>query len=199
MDKELFDFQKNALLGKISGEPLCSEYKQEWRSCGDNKEMLVKFALKQQSLPFFISSCYRKLGLSKENILKNYSGFINGNKVFYDCDDVKGYSYELYVGYKGIFKTSTDVMGFMWCSNTHITIESTKCPVLYLGCDSHIHLSLDGYNCPRIYLFDDSKVTITDSDEDSRVLIYRYSDKTKVEVGKYCLADVRMFNKELKL
>ena len=199
MDKELFEFHKNALLGKISGEPLCATYKQAWRACGEDKEMLVKFALRQQALPYFISSCYRKLGLSKQNILENYSQFINGKKTFYDCDGVDGYSYQLYVGFKGIFNATVDVLGFMWCNNTNVTIETAKCPVIYVGCGSHIHLSLDGYNCPHIYLFDDSKVTIDDADEDSKVVIYKYSDKAQVELGKYCLADVKVFDKQLKL
>jgi hypothetical protein len=49
-------------------------------------------------------------------------------------------------------------------------------------------------------LFDDSKVVIDDwGDETTKVVIYRYSTDAQVEISKYCLADVRVFNKELRL
>lgn len=195
----MFDFNRNALLGKISAEPLCAQYKQAWRACGDDKEMLMRLALSQQSLPYLISSCYRKLGLSKEYIMDNFGEYINGNKTFYDVEGVNGFSYALYVGYKGIFDVATDVQAMMWCTNTHCTVEYTKSPVIYIGCSSHVHLSLDGYNCPKIYLFDDSKVEIDDADNESKVIVYRYSKDAQVELGRYCFADVKIFDKQLKL
>ena len=73
------------------------------------------------------------------------------------------------------------------------------CPFFYISNDSDVNISLDGFNYVSIYLFDNSKVTIDDSDEDSKVVIYKYSDNAQVELGKYCLADVKVFNKKLKL
>ena len=194
MAQDLFNYYKHAL-----SNGLCSEYKGRWRACHDNKEQLVKLVMAQQSLPHFIHYCYNGMGLSKEYIQETFGDYINGNAVINDADGVDGYTYSLYVGFKGDFKAAVDVLSLMWCNNTNVTVETSKCPVIYVGCGSHVHLSLDGYNCPHIYLFDDSKVTIDDTDEDSKVVIYKYSDKAQVELGKYCLADVKVFNKKLKL
>lgn len=194
MAQDLFNYYKHAL-----SNGLCSEYKGRWRACHDNKEQLVKLVMAQQSLPHFIHYCYNGMGLSKEYIQETFGDYINGNAVINDADGVDGYTYSLYVGFKGVFKAAVDVLSLMWCTNTNVTVETSKCPVIYVGCGSHVHLSLDGYNCPHIYLFDDSKVTIDDADEDSKVVIYKYSDKAQVELGKYCLADVKVFDKQLKL
>ena len=194
MAQDLFNYYKHAL-----SNGLCSEYKGRWRACHDNKEQLVKLVMAQQSLPHFIHYCYNGMGLSKEYIQETFGDYINGNAVINDADGVDGYTYSLYVGFKGDFKAAVDVLSLMWCNNTNVTVETSKCPVIYVGCGSHVYLSLDGYNCPHIYLFDDSKVTIDDTDEDSKVVIYKYSDKAQVELGKYCLADVKVFNKKLKL
>lgn len=194
MAQDLFNYYKHAL-----SNGLCSEYKGRWRACHDNKEQLVKLVMAQQSLPHFIYYCYNGMGLSKEYIQETFGDYINGNSVINDADGVDGYTYSLYVGFKGDFKAAVDVLSLMWCNNTNVTVETSKCPVIYVGCGSHVHLSLGGYNCPHIYLFDDSKVTIDDADEDSKVVIYKYSDKAQVELGKYCLADVKVFDKQLKL
>lgn len=194
MAQDLFNYYKHAL-----SNGLCSEYKGRWRACHDNKEQLVKLVMAQQSLPHFIHYCYNGMGLSKEYIQETFGDYINGNAVINDADGVDGYTYSLYVGFKGGFKAAVDVLSLMWCNNTNVTVETSKCPVIYVGCGSHVHLSLDGYNCPHIYLFDDSKVTIDDTDEDSKVVIYKYSDKAQVELGKYCIADVKVFDKQLKL
>lgn len=194
MAQDLFNYYKHAL-----SNGLCSEYKGRWRACHDNKEKLVKLVMAQQSLPHFIYYCYNGIGLSKEYIQETFTDYINGKTVINDADGVDGYTYSIYVGYKGIFKAATDVLAFMWCSNTSCTVNVAKSPVIYVGAGSHIHLTLDGYNCPRIYLFDDSKVTITDADENSKVIIYKYSDKAQVELGKYCLGKVKEFRKDLRL
>lgn len=194
MEQDLFNYYKNALTNG-----LCEEYKGRWRACNNDKYKLVQLAVAQQSLPHFISYCNNGLGVSEEYIKKTFGNYINGNKVIQDADGVKGYTYSLYVGYHGIFTCETDVIAMMWTKKTHCTIKSTKSPVIYCGCSSNVFLTLDGLNCPHVYLFDDSKVTLIDADEDSKVVIYKYSDKANVELGKYCLADVKIFNKELKL
>lgn len=198
MDKDMLTFQKNAILGKIA-QPLCQPYKQAWRACGDDKEMLVKLALSQQSQPYFATACYQKLGLSKEYILKNFKDYINGNKTIEDADGVKGYTYQIYVDYKDDISVTCDVISLMWCKDITLTINATKCPVLYISNASNVNIVCEGYNSPRIYLLDESKVTIEDCDENCGVTVYRYSDNAVVEEGKYCLGKVKVFNKQLKL
>lgn len=192
MDEMLY-FRKNALLAN-----LCKEWSNKWAACHDDKEKLMRLVLMQQSAPYFADFCYRGKGLTKDYCKREFSDYING-RIFNDCDTVKGFSYAMYIDAPTGLKIVSDVAQFLWCDNVDVTIPKTKCPILYVSNSSTIHLSLDGYNCPHIYLFDDSKVTIDDADEDSKVVIYKYSDKAQVELGKYCIADVKVFDKQLKL
>jgi hypothetical protein len=196
---ELLEFKKNAILGKISGQPLCEEYRASLRKCGNNKELLVRLALMQQCIPYLSHACYEKIGLSKKYILENFGEYINGKKVFDDVEGVSGYTYSLYVGFEDVFSVSTDILACMWCNCPQLTIEASKCPVLYISNYSDIHLCLDGYNSPRIYLFDESKIIIDDADDTCDIIVYKYSNKAEVELGKYCLGNVKIFNKQLKL
>jgi hypothetical protein len=70
---------------------------------------------------------------------------------------------------------------------------------LYVSNHSTLNITLDGYNSPKIYLFDDSVVNIMECDEESKVIVYKYSDNAKVEIGKYCLSSVKVFDKDLRL
>ena len=195
----MFRFYKAALNGEIT-TPLCASYKSAWRQCGDDKEMLVRLVMKEQSLPYFFAHCYQNKGLSKEYILSEFCDYINGKYVGIDVDGVVGnYKTELYVGYNGNLSVSGDVLATMWATIPSMEIPTCKAVKIYCACGSEIHLSCDGYNSVIVMLFDDSKVTIDDADEDSKVVIYKYSDNAQVELGKYCLADVKVFNKELRL
>lgn len=199
MDKEMLEFYKNALRGDINATPLCAEYKSLWRKCGDDKESLVRFALMQQSIPYFVTASKNNLGLSKEYIMNTFGDYINGNRILCDVEGVEGYSYQLYVGFEGEIAVSTDVTSLMWCNTPTVEIEECKCPILYVSNSSDIRIICNGFNSINIKLFDDSKVTIYDMDETCNALIYKYSDDAEVEIGKYCLGKVKTFRKELKL
>lgn len=196
----MFDFYKNALSGAIT-TPLCADYINEWRNCGDDKGRLMQLALRQQSLPYFISHCHSGKGLSKNYILENFGEYINqGEKsIIQDADGVQGYTSAMYVAFNTIFNATTDVLALMWCYCAHVIIDATKSPILYVGANSSIHISCDGYNCPKIYLFDTSKIVLYDVDEGSKVVVYKYSDDAVVEKGKFCLGEVKEFRKELRL
>lgn len=192
-------FKKNALLGNISAEPLCQAYKQAWRMCGDDKEMLVKLALKQQSIPYLSHACYERMGLTKEYILNNFGELINGKRTFENVEGVDGYTYQLYVGYDKDFEITADVTSLMWCNGSQIVIKPTKCPIIYLSNKSNVHIVGEGFNTVNIKLFDESKLIVEDIDENSEIIVYKYSDKAAVEEGKYCFGKVKVFNKELRL
>ena len=199
MDKGMMEFYKAALQGAITS-PLCAEYKNEWRACGDDKERLVKLVMRQQSLPYFITHCYQGKGLSKEYILKTFPDFINGKRPILDADLVKGYSYSIWIDFKAICKPDNDVSAFMWCNSPQVEIKPAKCPIFYIGAGSEIHLVCNGYNSPHIYLFDDSKLIIDDADDSCSFTVHRYSDKATVEIGKYCTTqNIKIFDKELRL
>lgn len=199
MDRDLFMFYKSALEGKFT-TPLCSEYKSAWRKCGNDKEMLIRLAMRQQSLPYFSTACYEKLGLTKEYIKENFNEYINGY-VLEDCDGVKGYTYALYVdwGCENDLETKTDVSSLMWCVDTNMIVPKCKCPTIYISNSSKICLSCEGYNSVNVKLFDDSELIINDTDESCEVVIYKYSDNARVELGKFCLKEPKIFNKELRL
>lgn len=193
MDKELFSFYKNALV-----DGLCDEYKSLWQAANNDKEKLVKLAMCQQSIPFVATYCHDGKGLSKEYIKETFKEYINGY-VLQDCDGINGYTYGLYVDYKSDISVSDDVLSFMWCNISSIEIKATKCPILYFSNNSKCSIVTDGYNTVRVYLFDDSEVTLEDIDENSEVVIYRYSDNCKVILGKYCLGEIKDHNKKLRL
>lgn len=195
----MFGFYKNALQGTIT-KPLCAEYKNEWRACGDEKERLVKLVMRQQSLPYFMTHCYQGKGLTKDYIVDAFSDYVNAKRTIHDADLVKGYTYSIYVDYNDNCIVSTDVTAFMWCNDTNVVINATRCPILYVGCVSEIHLVCEGCNSPSVYLLDDSRLVIDDADDTCSVLVYRYSDKAVVERGKYCTCDnIKVFDKELRL
>lgn len=196
----MMNFNRNALLGNISGQPLCADYKSAWRKCGNDKEMLVKLALQQQSQPYFSTACFKNLGLTKEYIKREFGDYINGY-IVNDADGVKGYTYGLYVDwdYENDLDVKTDVASIMWTVGANIVVGETKCPTIYISNRSNVHLIGDGYNNVNIKLFDKSKVTIEDLDENSEVVVYKYSDSASVELGKFCLGKVKIFNKTLRL
>ncbi len=193
----MFNFYKSALSGDITS-PLCADYKSEWRSCGDNKEKLIKLALRQQSIPYFITHCENGCGLSMDYIINEYGDFINGKSVIHDADGVEGYTYGLYVDFKGILTASNDVSCMMWCNTPQINIEPTRAVILYIGCNSDVRIVLGGYNTLKIYVFDNSRVEVSNAHEDSSGIVYRYGNAKAIR-GKYCLCDIKVFDKELRL
>jgi len=196
---ELLEFKKNAILGKISGQPLCEEYKAALRKCGNDKEMLVRLALMQQCTPYLSHACYESMGLTKEYILNNFGELINGKRTFENVEGVDGYTYQLYVGYDKDFEITADVTSLMWCNGSQIVIKPTKCPTIYVSNKSKVRLVCDGYNTVSVKLFDESELIVEDMDASSEVVVYKYSNKASVELGKFCLKEPKVFNKELRL
>lgn len=190
---DLLNYRKNAI-----NDGLCKEWNAMWMACHDDKEKLMQLVLMQQSFPHFVTYCNNGKGVSKDFLLTEYKKYING-RVFYNCDNVDGYTYAMMVALKETWTITTDVSYFLWCEDVVVTIPSTRCPTIYVGCTSDVHLALDGFNSVRVHLYDNSRVVIEDADEESNVIVYRYSDDARVECGHYCLCDVKEFRKELRL
>ena len=199
MDKEMIDFTRNALLGNISGQPLCASYKAALRQCGDDKEMLVRLALQQQSMPYVSTACYKRLGITKEYIMDNYVDYINGNKTFEDVEGVSGYTYQMYVGYDKELIITSDVTTLMWCNDICIKVPETKCPTIYVSNNSNVHLHCEGFNSVNIKMFDESCVIIDNLYKNSDVIVYKYSNNADVKTMNNCFGCVKIFNKQLKL
>ena len=87
----------------------------------------------------------------------------------------------------------------MWCDDVDVSIETSKCPTLYVSNKSKLNLSLGGCNSITIYLFDESEVDIDDADETCNILVYKYSDDAKVVKNMYCLCDIKEFRKQIRL
>ena len=190
----LMEYYKNACIGDI-----CSEYKALWRGCGQDNEKLIRLALNQQSQPHMMHYSYMGKGLTKEYITERFKDYINGRRTLENCDMVSGYTYQLFVDYNGIVDVTSDVTTFMYCDDVTLVVPITKCPVIYCGCKTKMHIVANGYNTLKIYLFDESTVTIDDTDNDSKVTVFRYSDDARVEKGCYCFGTVKDFRKELRL
>lgn len=200
MDKTMFSFYKNALLGSSMIEPLCDEYRNLWKRCGDNKGELIKLALRQQSIVYVATMCYLGKGVTKDYIKSEFGDYINGHTI-HDADGVDGYTYGLYVDYdddKDVV-VDKDVVHIMWTKHADVTIPETKCPVVYVSNKSEVSISCGGYNTLRVYAFDESKVILEDVDETSNVIVYAYSDNVAVEQGKFCFGNVKVHHKELRL
>jgi hypothetical protein len=204
MIDELDKFRKYAIQGGITA-PLCNEYRTLWRGCGRNKAKLAKLAMQQQSIPYFVTHCYKGKGLTKGYIKEEFGDFINESNemaIIHDSDGVAGYEYALYVDFKALNKRNADVSCFMWSNVPLYEIKPTKAQILYIACDSNINLSLSGYNNVTIYLFDKSTVTITDMDDTSNLLVYKYSNDCNIHMGRYCTcanSHIKQFNKQLVL
>lgn len=190
---EMTYFRKNAIL-----ENLCKEWSGMWMACHDNKEKLMRLVLMQQSAPYFADFCYRGKGLSKEYCKREFKDYING-RIFHDCDNVEGFTYAMYVDYPKRINVISDVSQFLWCKKTNVIIQETKCPILYISNNSTISIVCEGFNSPKIYLFDNSKVVLSDVDKNCSVTIFKYSKESQVTLGKYCLGNVKWFNKTLRL
>lgn len=196
MEDELLRYHRNAL-----AENLCKEWENRWKVCKNDKERLVALSLMQQSIPHFATFCAQKKGLSRKYILDNFGDYINGYTIW-DAEDVEGYTYGLYVDYNPTHDLLVDknVSHIMWTVGSTLVVPQTKCPIIYLSNRSNVHLVCEGYNSVKIYMFDSSNVTIECCNDDDSVTIYKYSDKCKVERGKYCLSShIYEHRKELRL
>lgn len=195
MEKELFNFIKDAYTNG-----LCDEYRDEIRNCHEDKSELVRLAMRQQSIPY-IATKMREGIITKEYLQKSYGGFLNGF-ILNDCDGVGGYTYSWYVDYDfdNDLVVDVDVAHISYTVGATVVVPTTKCPTIYVSNRSDVHLVCDGFNTLKIYLFDKSRITFEDVDKDSQIIVYKYSDKCKVEFGKFCLCDdIKCFNKELKI
>ena len=195
MDR-LQEYYKNSIM-----DNLCQEYKGMWQSASHDPLSLVRLSLSQQSIPHVATYAFNNKGLTKSYIKKNFSKYINGYTVT-DADSVEGYTYGLYVDYDydQDLIADKDVLHIMWTVGATVLVPSTKCPVVYVSNRSKVHIVCEGYNSVKVYLFDKSEITVEDTDEDTDVTVYRYSDDANVNIGKYCLSKrVRDFRKQLKL
>ena len=193
MKDEMMIFRRNAILAN-----LCKEWNDMWGACHGDKGKLTRLVLMRQSAPYFASFCYNGAGLTKEYCKREFADYING-RVFNDVDGVKGFTSAIYIDPPTGLKIGLDTVQMLWCGNVDVEIEKTKCPTLYVSNRSSVNLTLDGYSVVTIYLFDESKVNIVDCDDTCEVIVYKYSDISDVELGKYCIGKVKIFNKTLRL
>ena len=195
MDKDFFNFLKNAYTNG-----LCNEYRDEIRGCNGDRLALMRLAMRQQSIPFVATKMHEGV-LTKRYIQKTFGEYLNGF-VLHDCDDVKGYTYAMYLDYDydNDLNIDVDVAHVAFTVGASVVVPLTKCPTIYISNRSNVHLVCEGYNNIRVYLFDKSKVTIEDCDDTCEILVYRYSDNCEIKKGRFCLSKkISDFRKRLKL
>lgn len=195
MNGELFKYYKAAL---VNG--LCSDWKGYWQAAGDDKLKLITLAMSQQAIPHVATYAYNGIGITKGYIETEFKDYINEKTKILDADGVDGYTYALYIAQNRILRPSVDVSSLMWCKDITLELKTAQCGFIYVSNNSDIRLVMDGFNSPRIYIFDESTITIEDADETCSATIYKYSDKCKVNYGKYCLSKrINEHQKELRL
>lgn len=194
MDKEFLNFLKDAY-----NNGLCKEYRDEIRNCHEDKLQLVRLAMRQQSCPWMATKMYEGV-ITTDYILNTFGEYLNGY-VLKDCDNVDGYNYMWFVDwdYANDIVASADVLHISHTVGANVVVPKVLCPTIYVSNRSKIHLVCEGFNTINVKVFDESEVTIEDCDHSCEVLVYKYSDKAKVERGKYCLGHVNEFDKELRL
>lgn len=194
MDKEFLNLLKDAY---SSG--LCNEYRDEIRRCHEDKLQLVRLAMRQQSCPWMATKMYEGV-ITTDYILNTFGEYLNGY-VLKDCDNVTGYNYMWFVDwdYVNDIVASADVLHISHTVGANIVVPQTKAPTIYISNSSNVHLVCDGFNTINVKLFDDSRVTIEDCDENSEIIVYKYSNRAEVEQGKFCLGRVKIFIKTLRL
>lgn len=194
MDKEFLNFLKDAY-----SNGLCNEYRDEIRRCHEDKLQLVCLAMRQQSCPWIATKMYEGV-ITTDYIRNTFGEYINGYTL-HDVEGVEGFTYGLYVDYDydNDLSVDKDVIHIMHTVGASVVVPQCKCPTIYVSNRSKVHLVGEGFNTIRVYLFDESEVTIEDTDEESRVTIYKYSKDCKVNEGKFCIGKVDEFQKELRL
>lgn len=193
MDDLIF-YRRNAILAN-----LCDEWNKKWSACHDDKEKLMRLVLSSQAAPHFATFCYNGAGLSKEYCLREFGSYLNG-RTFANCDEVEGFTYAMYISPSEAKEIGVDVAQILWSNPMEVIIPQTKCNRLYISNKSSVHITLEGYNTVQVYLFDESELIIDDADDTCEVVVYKYSDKSKVERGTFCISPkVKIFNKTLKL
>lgn len=192
MERYYLDFLKDAY-----NSGLCKDYRDEIRNCHENKLNLARLAMRQQSIPWMATKLNQGV-VTKDEIKEFFGDYING-VVLHDCDNVEGFTYMWYVDNGKGFIIKADVTHISYCENIDVLVPKICCPTLYVSNNSKITLTCEGYSSIRIYLFDTSTVFIRDCDDTCNVTIYNYSDKAKVEQGKYSLGQIKEFRKELRL
>jgi hypothetical protein len=138
--------------------------------------------------------------ITTDYILNTFGEYLNGY-VLKDCDNVDGYNYMWFVDwdYANDIVASADVLHISHTVGANVVVPKVLCPTIYVSNRSKIHLICEGFNTINVKVFDESEVTIEDCDHSCEVLVYKYSDKAKVEQGKYCLGHVNIHQKELRL
>jgi hypothetical protein len=194
MTDEMFMFYKNAIV-----RHLCTEWQTDWKKILGDDEKLFSFCLMQQSIPYFATAVYEGWGLTEDYLKSHFKDYINGNYTAINCDGVKGdYTYRMYVDYLDKIICDCHITHLLYCESD-ITIPQAQCPIIYISNKSKITINSEGFNFCSIYLFDESEIIFDDICDNSKFIVYKYSDKCKVIKTDRCKGQIKEFQKELRI
>lgn len=101
---------------------LCGEYKGKWDNSATPKD-LVDIAIDINGADFLCASVAKGWGLSKDFLLNNFNGLINGNYVA-NYGKGNGYTSEIYIGHKGDVTVRTTILIVLYSDVTiHVPIN----------------------------------------------------------------------------
>lgn len=131
---------------------LCGEYKDKWTNATTPKD-LVNMAADINGADFLCSSVAKGWGLSKDFLLNNFVGHINGDYVA-KCGNNNGYTSEIYVGHKGDITVRTTILIVLYSDVTiHVPINHV-CRILAAG-NTNISVECNGV-CEFVHYSDNN-------------------------------------------
>ncbi len=121
---------------------LCGEYKDKWANAATPKD-LVDIASDINGADFLCASAAKGWGLSKEFLLNNFRGFINGEYTSRHGDGA-GYTSEIYIGHNGNITARATIIIVLY-SNATVYIPKNHVCRIFAACNTNIDVQCDGY------------------------------------------------------
>lgn len=121
---------------------LCGDYKGMWDNSTTQRD-LVDMATDINGADFLCASVAKGWGLTKDFLLSNFNGLINGDYVA-KCGKDNGYTSEIYIGHSGDITARTTILIVLYSDATiHVPINHV-CRIFLAG-NGEIHIVANGH------------------------------------------------------
>lgn len=120
---------------------LCGDYKGRWDSSTNQKD-LVDMAADINGADFLCSSVAKGWGLTKDFLINNFNGLINGDYVA-KCGKDNGYTSEIYIGHKGDITVRTTILIVLY-SDTTIHVPINHVCMIFAAGNTNIFVECNG-------------------------------------------------------
>lgn len=131
---------------------LCGDYKGIWDKSTTQKD-LVNMAADINGADFLCASVEKGWGLTKDFLINNFNGLINGFYVA-RCGNDNGYTSEIYVGHKCDITVRTTILIVLYSDVTIHVPTNHVCRIFAAG-NTNISVECNGV-CEFVYYSDDN-------------------------------------------